>query len=185
MYRPTLPAVVPVPVPAFELWVGLMWWTVGAAAFDSGPGTVVLAVGLVVAGWLVLTVRRVHGIGAPLPRGGRAELLRRTGVTLGLVVALSTALAWVGSGYGELAAPAACMLVGFAVARLSRLLGTRVPAVAGTVLVVLGLAGVLLALNTPGLLYGQGLVGLGAAAVLWLAGTHRTKVLAVPPGTRR
>jgi hypothetical protein len=183
MYRPTLSAVVPVPVPAFELWLGLAWWVVGSVAFDSGPGTVVLAVGLVLAGWLLVTVRRVHGRGIPLPRGGRAELLRRGGVTLGLVVALTMALGWL--GYGELAAPTACVLAGFALVRLARLVGSRATTIAGAVLVGLGVAGVVLALNSPGLLYGQGLVGLGAGAVLWAAGAYRTRVPVVLPGVRR
>lgn len=182
MYRPTLPAVVPVPVPAFELWVGMAWWTVGAAALDPGIGTVVLAAGLVAMGWLVLTVRRTHGSGVPLRRGGRAELLRRCGVTLGLIVALSMAAGWL--GYGELIAPAACVLVGIALARLSRLLGAWTVQAVGWALVLLGVGGGILALDTPGELYGQGLVGLGAGALLWLAGAYRTRVLAVPPGTR-
>lgn len=176
MYRPTLPAVVPVPVPAFEVWVGLAWWTVGAVALDPGVGTVVLAAGLVATGWLVLTVRRTHGSGVPLRRGGRAELLRRAGVTLGLIAALSMAAAWL--GWGELLAPAACVLVGIAVARLAGLLGARSVLVVGWALAALGVAGGVLALNTPGQLYGQGLVGLGAAVLLWLAGAHRTRVLA-------
>lgn len=183
MYRPTLPAVVPVPVPALELWLGMVWWTVGAAALDSGPGTAVLAAGLVLMGWLVLTVRRVHRSGIPLPRGGRGELLRRGGITLGLVVALTMALAWL--GYGELAAPAACVLAGFALTRAAGLLAHRSVTLAGLALVGLGVAGGVLALNTPGVFYGQGLVGLGAGAVLWAAGAYRTRVLSVPPGARR
>lgn len=184
--HPTRPAVVPVPVPALELWIGLAWWTVGAVAFDPGAGTVVLAAGLVVMGWLVLTVRRTHGSGAPLPRGGRGELLRRAGVTVGLIVAVNMGLGYAVNGeYAELAAPVACVLVGLALARSSRLLGGASTTLAGLAIVVLGVAGGVLALNTPGLLYGQGIVGLGAGAVLWLAGAYRTRVLAVPPGARR
>jgi len=175
MSRPTLPAVLPVPVPALELWLGLLWWTVGSTAFGSGPGTAVLAVGLMLMVWLYPAVRRIHGVGAPLPHGGRNTLLRRAGVTIGLVVALSMALAY--PGYGELAAPVACVLFGFVLARLSGLLSRSVT-VAGVALMALGATGGLLALDTPGQFYGQGLVGLGAAVLLWLAGGYRTRVLA-------
>lgn len=183
MHRPTLPAVVPVPVPAFELWLGLVWWTVGAVAFDPGPGTVVLAAGLVAAGWLYRTVRRTHGAGIPLPRGGRGELMRRGGVTLGLIVALGMGLPYF--GFGELVAPIACVLAGLALARVSGLFGSRSVALAGWGLVAVGACGVLLAMNTPDQLYGQGLVGLAAGVLLWLTGAHRTRVLAVRDGLRR
>ena len=103
-------------------------------------------------------------------------------MTLGLIVALSMAAGWL--GYGELIAPAACVLVGIALARLSRLLGAWTVQAVGWALVLLGVGGGILALDTPGELYGQGLVGLGAGALLWLAGAYRTRVLAVPPGTR-
>lgn len=183
MYRPTLPAVVPVPVPALELWLGMVWWTIGAVAFDTGAGTVLLATALVAMGWLVLKVRRTHGSGVPLPPGGRGELLRRGGVTLGLIVALTMGLAWL--GYGELSVPVACVLTGFAVTRAARLLGARSLTFAGLAMVGLGVAGGVLALNSPGVLYGHGLVGLGAGAVLWAAGLYRTRVLTVPPGSHR
>lgn len=181
MLRPTVPARVPVPVPTVELWIGLIWWTVGATAFDAGPGTAVLAAGLVALAWLCPAVRRAHGTGVPLPRGGRGELLRRAGVTAGLIVALSMALALLGSvglvGYGELAVPSGCVLVGYAVLRSAGVLGSRSTRAVGAALVALGLAGGLLALNTPGELYGRGLVGLGAGALLWLGGAYRTGML--------
>jgi len=176
MRRRTPRVVVPVPVPAFELWVGMAWWTVGATAFDAGTGTAVLAAGLVAMGWLVLTVRRAHGTGAPLPRGGRGELLRRGGVALGLIVALSMGLPVLDRG--ELVVPLACVLVGFALLRLPGLLVAGSFAVVGTGLVALGVGGVLLARNTPDQVYGQGLVGLGAGVLLWLAGAYRTRALA-------
>lgn len=183
MRRATSPVVVPVPVPTLELWLGLVWWTVGATAFATGPGTVVLATGLVVMAWLHPAVRRAHGVGVPLSRGGRADLLRRVGVTIGLVAALSMGLGHL--TYGELVAPVACVLGGIALARSSRLLGDGSTAVAGAALAVVGVAGAVLALNTPGELYPRGLLGLGAATLLWLAGAYRTRVLAVPPGSRR
>lgn len=178
MYRPTLPAVVPVPVPLLELWIGLAWWTVGATAFETGPGTAVLAAGLVVVVWLYRAARRVHGIGAPLPRGGRAALLRHAGVTIGLIVALGVGLGLPFVGFGELVAPFACVLVGLALVRSSGVVGGRTLGVVGAALVVLGVCGAALALHTTGDFYGRGLVGLGAAALLWSGGAYRTRVLA-------
>lgn len=182
MHRPTLPAVVPVPVPVFELWVGLAWWVAGAAALDAGVGTLVLAAALIAMVWLFRTVRHTHGAGAPLPRGGRAELLRRGGVTLGLVVALSTALMYF--GYGVFTAPIAAVLVGLALVRTSRLLGSGAVAAAGAVLVGLGAAGAYVALNASGQSYGQAVVGLGAGLALWVAGGYRTRVLVARYGPR-
>ena len=43
---------------------------------------------------------------------------------------------------------------------------------------VLGASGAVLALGSAGQLYPQGLVGLGAGAVLWLFGAQRTGLLA-------
>lgn len=183
MHRPTVRAVVPVPVPALELWLGLVWWVAAAVAFPAGVGTVVLAGALIAMAWLFRTVRRAHGNGAALPRGGRAELLRRGGITLGAIVALSMVLGYVGGGYAELTVPVACALVGLALVRTSALLGARSSTIAGIALVGLGAGGAFLALNTAGQLY-QGLVGVGAGAALWVAGGVRTRLLTARYGPR-
>jgi hypothetical protein len=47
---------------------------------------------------------------------------------------------------------------------------------------VLGAAGVLLAFNSTGGLYPQGVVGLIAGALFWLAGAHRTGLLSEARG---
>ena len=52
------------------------------------------------------------------------------------------------------------------------------PVAAGATLMVLGAAGAVLALGSAGQLYPTGLVGLGAGALLWLFGAHRTGLLA-------
>jgi len=182
VHRPTRPTVVPVPVPVLELWVGLVWWVVGTLALPAGFGTVVLAAALVVMAWMWRTVRRAHGAGARLPPGGRSELLRRGGVSLGVIVAASTALGFL--GHGEYTVPLAGVLVGVALVRTSRVLDARSVAAAGTVVAALGVAGAFWALNTAGQVYGRGLVGIGIGAVLWLAAGYRTQLLVARHGPR-
>ena len=61
--------------------------------------------------------------------------------------------------------------------RLSPVRADRAP-FAAVALMVLGAAGAVLALDSAGALYPQGVVGLGAGAVLWLFGAQRTGLLA-------
>lgn len=163
-------------VPYLEPIVGGMWWTVGAAALKPGTGTVVLAAGLGVTAGLVLAVRRRHGSGAALPRGGRRRLLRLILITIALIVAASASLGSV--GWAELAIPAACVLVGVALWPLSTRLDERALLAVGAALMVLGAGGAILALDSAGELYPQGVVGLGAGALLWLEGAHRGGLIA-------
>lgn len=162
-------------VPLLEPVAGVAWWTVGAAALDAGPGTVVLAAGLGVAVGMVLALRRRHGAGAPLPPGGRGRLLRTLGITAGFLVVVGPLLSLV--SYGELAVPVACAVVGAALVPLSSLLDERALLAAAGLLMVLGAAGAVIALNTAGSLYSQGGVGLAAGVVLWVVGAHRTGLL--------
>lgn len=167
------------PVPYLEPVLGAVWWTVGASALPGGAGTAVLAAGLGVAGWMVFTVRR-NGSGAPLPPGGRGRLARLMGITLALVAVTATVLG--ATGWGELAVPVACAIVGVALLFGSSQLDERVLLAAGGALMVLGAAGALLALDSAGALYPQGVVGLVAGAVLWGAGAVRAGLL---PALRR
>lgn len=163
-------------VPYLEPAAGAAWWTVGAAALNAGTGTVVLAAGLGVAGGLVMALRKRYGSGAPLPPGGRTRLLVHIGVTAALIAVASTGLGLL--GWGEFTVPVACALVGVALIPLSSQLDERMYVALGGALMVLGAAGVLLALNSAGQLYPQGVVGLVAGGLFWLAAAHRTGLLA-------
>jgi hypothetical protein len=163
-------------VPYLDLVLGLAWWTVGAAALNAGVGTVVLAAGLGAAGVLVMALRKRFGSGAPLPRGGRGRLFVLIGVTAAVIAVAGTLLGYIGEG--ELAVPVACALVGVAAVPLASHLDDRTFVALGGALMVLGAAGVLLALNSAGRLYPQGTVGLIAGALFWFAAAYRTGLLA-------
>lgn len=169
--------------PYLEPIVAALWWTVGAAALDGGVGTVVLAAGLGLTAGTVVALRRRYGSGAALPPGGRGRLLRLLGATAGLIAVGGTVLGAV--GWGELTVPLACVLVGAVLMPLSSLLGDRALLATGGALMVLGAAGALLALGSAGRLYPQGIVGLVAGVLLWLAGAHRTGLLAEVRGRAR
>ena len=164
------------PVPYLEPIVGAAWWTVGAAALDGGVGTVVLAAGLGVTGALVMALRSWHGAGEPLPRGGRGRFLRLVGITAALVAVAGTVLGML--SWGELTVPVAAALIGAALLMLSSQLDERSLLALGGALMVLGATGALLALDSAGKLYPQGVVGLVAGALFWLTSAHRTGLLA-------
>lgn len=186
MGHPTVPTRRAVPsrrraAPYLEPVAGALWWTVGAAALPAGTGTVVLAAGLGLAAWLVVTLRRRPTV--PLPPRARRRLLRAVAVT---VVAVAAASATLGAGgWGELAVPLSCAIVGVALLPVSSLLEERALLAAGIALMVLGAAGALLALGTAGQLYPQGVVGLVAGGLLWAAGAQRTGLLAELRGRPR
>lgn len=163
-------------LPNLELLAGAAWWTVGTSAMDSGVGTVVLAAGLGITGGLFVAVRRRHGSGAPLPPGGRTRLLRPAAVAIALGALVVGSLTFLNAG--ELAVPAVCVLVGAVLVPLSSQLEQRSVLAVGAALMVLGAVGALLALNSAGLLYPQGVVGLGAGILLWTLAAYRTGLLA-------
>jgi len=165
-----------VALPYLEIVAAGIWWTIGAAALGPGVGTVVLAAGLGTTGALVAALRRRHGSGEPLPPGGRSRVLRLIVGALALIAVAAVGLGFL--GYGELAVPIGCAVVGGAALLLSPVLADRAPFAAGSALMVLGAAGTVLALDSAGALYPQGVVGLGAGAVLWLFGAQRTGLLA-------
>ena len=163
-------------VPFLEPLLGGLWWTVGAVALSAGLGTVVLAAGLGVTGVLIAALRSRHGAGAPLPPGGRARLLRIAFVVVVIASAAGPLLGLV--DLGELAVPVACAVTGVALFPLASLLDERVLVAAGGLLLVLAATGALFALDSAGTLLPQGLVGMAAGVVLWLAGAQRSGLLA-------
>jgi hypothetical protein len=163
-------------VPFLEPLLGGLWWTVGAVALSAGLGTVVLAAGLGVTGVLIAALRSRHGAGAPLPPGGRARLLRIAFVVIVIAAAAGPLLGLV--DLGELAVPVACAVTGVALFPLASLLDERALLAGGGLLLVLAATGALFALDSAGTLLPQGLVGMAAAAVLWLVGAQRSGLLA-------
>ncbi len=162
-------------VPFLEPLLGGLWWTVGAVALSAGLGTVVLAAGLGVTGGLIAALRR-RGGGAPLPPGGRARLLRIAFVAVVLGVAAGPLLGMV--DLGELGVPVACAVTGAALFPLASTLDERALFAAGGLLLVLAATGALFALDSAGTLLPQGLVGMAAGIVLWLAGAQRSGLFA-------
>jgi hypothetical protein len=163
-------------VPCLETAAAGVWWTVGAAALDSGLTTVVLAAGLGVTGGMAVALRRRFGSGEPLPAGGRGRLVRLLVGAAALIAVVAAGLGYI--GYAELTVPVACAVVGAALLLAASLLEDRAPVAAGSALLVLGAAGAVLALDSVGTLYPQGVVGLGAGTLLWLFGAQRTGLLA-------
>ena len=140
-------------------------WLVGSSALDAGVGTVVLALGIGVTVWLVVTGGR-GAEEAPVERWRSRRLLQLVVVGIVLIAAASTLLGLV--SYGELAVPVAFFVVGALLVPASSTLGDR----------NFMLLGSLLALNSVGELYPRGLVGLGAGAMLWAVSALRSGLLA-------
>lgn len=163
-------------VPFLEPLLGGLWWTVGAVALSAGVGTVVLAAGIGVTGVLVVGLRRRHGSGEPLPPGGRGRLLRIAFVVGVLAVAAGPVLGLV--DLGELAVPVVCAVTGAALFPLASLLDERALLAAGGLLLVIAATGALFALDSAGTLLPQGVVGMAAGVVIWLAGAQRSGLLA-------
>lgn len=150
-------------------------WLVGSSALDSGAGTLVLALGIGVTAWLVITGSR-HARERPLERWRSRRLLRLAVIGLVLVVGGSAVLGF--TPYGELAVPLGFFVVGTLLLPASSLLGDRTYLVLGAALMLIAAAGGLLALSSAGELYPRGFVGLAAGVVLWVAAAHRAGLLA-------
>ena len=166
-----------IPLPQLEILLGGAGWVAGSLGFGTGGGTLVMALGLLLTGWAWVSLRRRHGLGARLDRSLRMRVIR-LGVGVAVVlVALGIALPLIGGGWGELTVPLGCAAVGAALIPLSTMLADRSFVAVGGLVVVLGAVGVLLALNTAGSALPLGVVGLGSALVLWIAGARRVGVV--------
>jgi hypothetical protein len=162
-------------VPLLEPVLGGVWWTVGAVALPAGFGTVVLAAGLGLTGGLVVGIRRRHREGGPLAPGARTRLIRIVATAVVLVAIVSSLLPFL--GLAELSVPLACAITGGALFPAASVLGVRGYLLVGGALLVLAAVGALLALDSAGPLYPQGVVGMVAGAVVWLVGAHRAGLL--------
>lgn len=144
-------------------------WLVGSAALPSGAGTVVLAIGIAVTVWLMTR----GGSGGPrLDRHRRGRVVRLVVVGAGLVVLGGTLLR--ATGRAEFTVPLAVGVCGLLLLPLASLLERRGLVALGGALMLLGAGGAVLALNTVGSTGPQGLVGLAAGLLLWLAAARQS-----------
>lgn len=155
-------------VPLLEPLLGGVWWIVGALALAAGPGTAVMALGLGVAGALVVAARRRDG--QALAPGSRSRLVRIGVTAVVLVGIVATLLPLV--GMAELTVPVACAITAGALFPAATVLEERGFVLAGAALLLVAAIGALLALRSGGL-YPQGLVGMVSGAILWLIGAYR------------
>lgn len=164
-----------VPGAALLVLAGGVGWLLGSVALPTGADTVVLAIGLGVTVWLFIQVRRraVHDVPAH-PRRRREAV--RVLLTAAAVVLVGSVLLGL-TPYGELTVPLAAAVIGAFTIRLASVLDTRLYLAVGSGLMTLGSLGALLALNTAGPAGPQGLVGTGAALVLWGAAAHQVGLL--------
>lgn len=180
--RPPRTQARPMAMPSLLPVLGGVWWTVGSVALDSGPGTLVLALGLSASVALGIGLRRRFGRVA-LPSGGRTRLLR---VAVAAVVGILLGGAGLRLlGLGEIAVPLACGITAFALLALVRVVDERFYVALAGALLVLAAAGAVAATSTPGALYPQGLVGLGAGLLCWAVAAVRGGLLAEVWARRR
>ena len=162
-------------VPYLEPLVAAAWWTVGAAALDGGPARSCWPPGSASPPRLVIALRRRHGARRTAAAGRARPAAAAARLTAALVAVgrhraglLSGAASWP-SRWPACWSASALML-------LSSVLDERVAAGRrAAALMVLGAAGALLALDSAGQLYPQGVVGLvaGAAALAGRRAAHR------------
>ncbi|MGI5129004.1 hypothetical protein ACQEVB_19520 [Pseudonocardia sp. CA-107938] len=180
--RPPRP-VRPMPLPLLLPAIGGAWWAVGASALDTGAGTLVLALGLSLAVALGIALHRRLGTGAPLPPGGRLRVLRIALVAVAGIVLGGWGLRLL--GLGEVTVPLACGITGLALFAFVRLVDERIIVALAGALLVLAAVGASLAFGTPGALYPQGLVGMGAGALCCAAAAVRGGLVAELLARRR
>ncbi len=157
-------------------------WLVGSSALDPGIGTVVLAVGLAVTVWLVVSGSR-DAAARPLEDWRTRRLVRLAVIGLAVIVGGSVLLGF--TPFGELAVPLGFGVVGVLLVPASSVLGDRLYLGLGAALMVLAALGAFLALGTAGQLYPRGLVGLGAGVLLWIAAAYRAGLISGLRGRTR
>jgi hypothetical protein len=169
--RPRPPRVRPMALPLLLPTVGAAWWAIGAAALPTGPGTLVLALGLSFAVALGIALHRRFGRGRALPPGGRLRVLRIAGVAVAAILLGGAGLRLL--ALGEADVPLACGITALALFAFVRIVDERLVLALAGALLVLAAVGASLAFGTPGALYPQGLVGMGAGALCCVAAAVR------------
>ena len=174
--RPPLPPVRPWALPLLLPALGGVWWAVGSAALATGAGTLVLALGLSVAVALGVALHRRFGRGSALPAGGRIRLIKVGAAAVAGVLLGGAGLRLL--GLGEIAVPLACGIVAFALFAMVRVVDERLYVGLAGALLVLAAIGAVTAMSTPGILYPQGLVGMGAGILCWAVAAVRGGLIA-------
>ncbi len=168
-------AVVGVPVPSLEISLGILAWVVGGAGLASGLGTLLVALGVALAGYLFMVRRRASGMVVALHPERRRRMQRLIIIGVVGLVAFPTLLAFV--EFGELGTALSAALIGVLLIMASSVIEERSLVAVGAIVLVIAALGAFLALNSPGVGISQPVIGLGAGAVLWVAGMRRLGVL--------
>lgn len=168
-------AVVGVPVPSLEIAIGTLAWVVGGAGLDTGLGTLLVALGLGLAGYLVVVRRRASGMVVPLHPERRKRMQRLIVIGVIGLFAFPVLLSFI--SYGELGTALSAGLIGVLLIMASSVIEERSLVAVGSLVLVVAALGAFLALNSPGIGVSQPVIGLGAGAILWIAGMRRLGVL--------
>ena len=146
-------------------------WLVGSTALPSGPGTVVLALGIAVTVWLTIRATRAGSAGPRIARDRRRRVIYLVAVGIALVTLGSTLLR--ATGRAELAVPLAAAVSGALLLPLASVLDRRALLAVGGGLMLLGAGGAVVALNSAGRTESQGLVGFVGGVLLWAAAAQQ------------
>lgn len=168
-------AVVGVPAPSLEIVLGTLAWVVGASGLDTGPGTLLVALGLGLAGWLWTVRHRRRAMAVPLHPARKARMQRL--IAAGVIGLLAFPLLLSLISYGELGTALSAALVGVLLIMASTVLEERSLVAVGALVLVLSAVGAFLALNSSGVSQSQPVIGLGCGLVLWVAGMRRLGLL--------
>ncbi|TCK25412.1 hypothetical protein EV378_1219 [Pseudonocardia endophytica] len=168
-------AVVGVPVPSLEISLGILAWVVGGAGLDTGLGTLLVALGVALAGYLWVVRRRASGMVVQLHPERRRRMQRLLIIGAVGLVAFPILLAMI--SYGELGTALTAALVAVLLIMASSVIEERSLVAVGAIVLVIAAVGAFIALNSPGVGASQPVIGLGAGAVLFVAGMRRLGVL--------
>lgn len=170
--------VVGVPVPSLEIAIGSLAWVVGGAGLDTGLGTLLVALGVGLVGYLAVVRRRSSGMVVHLHPERRRRMQRLIAIGVVGLVAFPSLLALV--SYGELGTALSAGLIGVLLIMASSVIEERSLVAVGALVLVVAAFGAFLALNsvdTQGVGPSQPVIGLGCGAILWVAGMRRLGVL--------
>lgn len=168
-------AVVGVPVPSLEIGLGVLAWVVGGAALDAGVGTVLVALGLGLAGYLWSVRHRRRAMVVVLHPERRRRMQRL--ILIGVVGLFALPLLISAVGLGELGTAFSAGLIGVLLIMSSTVVEERSLVAVGAMVLVLAAVGAFLALNSSGVGQSQPVIGLGSGLVLWVAGMRRLGLL--------
>ena len=157
-----------------EVVAALAWLTVGSLGLDTGGfGTLVLAVGLVAAGWVIVENRRAGPRVFDAARS--SDALRATAVAVVVVVVAALLLGFLdASAYVP---GLAAVATGGALLHLARVTGERPTSWLGGALVALGVLSALITTQVASAVVPQGLLGIVAGIALLASAADRVGLL--------